>query len=192
MLNRLCLTLVTLVFLLTVSAKAEPLTWYLSGVTFDDGGTATGGFNFDPDAGTPCRTGASPCGMFSNVDIKTTTGGTRTGATYMFVCGQDVPTCTGVSPDSTAVLNLTTSAANQTGLPAFALFFTGVGGVPPAGLTDFGGTIDVSNSSSSVGAGLEASCSDAACSAPAPPQRATVAGVVGSSETLLQYFFFGS
>jgi hypothetical protein len=187
---RLTLCSLTLV-LLSSAANASVLTWYLNGVKFDDGGTASGSFNFDPDGGTPCSTGATPCGRFSNVSITTTSGSTRTGATYTFVCGQDVPTCTGVSPDSTAVLNLTSSAANQTGLPAFALFFTGVGGTPPQGLTDFGGTIDVSNSSASVGAGLEASCADAACSAPAPPTRITVAGVVASSETLEQYFFFG-
>jgi hypothetical protein len=191
MFTRLYLIVCVFAFLLTFSATAQPLTWFLQGVTFGDGGTASGSFNFDPDAGTPCRTGASPCGLFSNVQIRTTTGSSRTGATYTFVCGQDVPTCTGVSPNSTQVLNLTTTSANQTGLPAFALFFTGVSGVPPQGLTDFGGSIDISNSSASVGTGLEASCADAACSAPAAPSRATTAGTVGSSETLLQYFFFG-
>jgi hypothetical protein len=180
---RLTLCLLTLI-LLSSAANASVLTWYLNGVKFDDGGTASGSFNFDPDAGTPCSTGATPCGRFSNVSITTTTGSTRTGATYTFVCGQDVPTCIGVSPDSAGVLTLTSTAANQTGMPAFALFFTGGGG-PPQGLTDFGGTIDVTNN------GLEASCVDAACSAPTPPTRVTVAGVVGSSETLEQYFFFG-
>src|ERR1051326_1819199 len=150
------LTICLLAFgLLSTVANGAVLTWYLGGVVFDDGGTATGSFNFDPDAGTPCSTGASPCGVFSNVKITTTTGSSRTGATYQFVCGADVPSCAGVSPNSTQVLNLTTTAANQTGMPAFALFFTGVGATPPMGLTDFGGTIDVSNSSPSVGAGVE-------------------------------------
>ena len=141
--------------------------------------------------GRPAAPEASPCGKFSDINIVTTTGSSRTGATYKFVCGQDVATCTGLSPDSTAVLTLTTSAADQTGLPAFALFFTGVGVLPPMGLMDFGGTIDISNASPNTGAGNEATCADAACSAPAPPSRTTVNGVVGSSETLQQYFFFG-
>jgi len=189
----LCLGLciVGLIFLAS-GVSAEPLTWYLSGVQFDDGGTASGGFNFDPDAGTPCSTGETPCGLYSGVLIVTTTGAALSGATYKFVCGTDVPTCTGLTPDSTEVLNLTTTAGDQTGMPALALFFTGVGALPPAGLTDFGGTIDVSDSSLSVGAGQEASCSDAICSTPAPPSRITVTGVVGSSETLEQYLFFGS
>lgn len=154
---RLSLCLLALV-LLTGGANAAALTWYLNGVQFDDGGTANGSFNFDPDAGTPCSTGALPCGVFSDVNITTTDGLTRSGATYQLVCGQDVLTCTGVSPNSTQTLNLTTTAADQTGMPGFALFFTGVGGGPPDGLTDFGGTIDLSNSSSSAGAGQEASC----------------------------------
>jgi hypothetical protein len=186
---RLTLGLLVL-FLLTTAANAEALTWFLDGVKFDDGGTARGSFNFDPDAGTPCSTGASPCGRFSNVNITTTTGSSRTGATYKFVCGTDVPTCTGISPDSTAKLDLTTTVADQTGMPAFALFFTGVSGTPPAGLTDFGGSIDISSSSPNVGAGQEAYCADAACSAPTAPLRVTVAGVVGSSETLFQFLFF--
>jgi hypothetical protein len=183
---RLTLGLLVLL-LLTTAANAQPLTWFLDGVKFDDGGTARGSFNFDPDAGTPCSTGASPCGRFSNVHITTTTGSTRTGATYSFVCGTDVPTCTGLSPDSTQRLDLTTTAANQTGLPGFALFFTNGGG-PPAGLTDFGGSIDVS--SANAGGGVEGTCADAACSIPTAPVRVTVAGVVGSSETLFQYLFF--
>ena len=176
--------------LLTTAANAEVLTWFLDGVKFDDGGTARGSFNFDPDAGTPCSTGASPCGRFSNVNITTTTGSMRTGATYRFVCGTDVPTCTGLSPDSTAKLDLTTTAADQTGMPGFALFFTSGGAAtPPAGLTDFGGSIDISNSING-GAGLEGTCADAACSQPTAPVRVTVAGVVGSSETLFQFLFF--
>ena len=42
----------------TTPAKALPVTWYLNGVVFNDGGTASGSFNFDPDAGTPCSTGS--------------------------------------------------------------------------------------------------------------------------------------
>ena len=168
---RLTLGLLVLL-LLTTAANASVLTWFLDGVKFDDGGTAMGSFNFDPNAGTPCSTGLSPCGLFSNVNIATTTGSTRAGATYRFVCGTDVSTCTGPSPDSTNILDLTTMASDQTGKPGFALFFAD--GIPPAGLTNFRGSIDISGSP-------EASCSDAACSDIAAPLRFVVAGVATST-----------
>lgn len=165
---------------ISMAAHAIPVRYNLTGIQLNDGGTITGGFTFDADAGTPCSTGASPCGIYSNVNIVTTNGTSRTGASYTFVCGQ-VPTCTGVPPDSTEVLFLTTNAANQTGLPALAIFFTGVGQVPPAGLSDAGGTLDVSNSSFSVGAVQEASCGNAGCATPAAPSRVSTAGsAVGS------------
>ena len=54
----------------TADVQATPITWTLSGVTFDDGGTATGSFVFDADTGN-----------YSNISI-TTAGGTIAGATY--------------------------------------------------------------------------------------------------------------
>jgi hypothetical protein len=153
----------------------------LNGVTFGGGGAASGFFTFDADAGVPCSTGALTCGVFSNVDIVTTTGAGVTGATYTEVCGENVATCTGVLPNSTEVLFLTSTAANQTGLQAIAFFFTGVASVPPAGLSDSGGTFDVSNSSLNVGAVQEASCLDASCGSPTPPERGSVAGTVSST-----------
>ena len=163
---------------LTLSAWAEPITWTLSGVTLQDGIAASGSFTFNPDSGTACSTTASPCGTYSNVDIMTTAGGGLPAETFLDVCGTNVATCTGLSPDSTQVLFLTSNASNQDGLPAVAFFFTGVGDRPPAGLTDAGGTIDVSNSSSSVGAVSEAPCSNAACSNPGSPFLSSEAGSV--------------
>jgi hypothetical protein len=217
------------------TADAAILTYYLNNVTFSDGGTATGSFNFDPDAGTPCSTGASPCGVFSNVYITTTAGSTLPGNNYQFVCGNGmndatlvpppfqwsaggttpppigvpvpypgfyVPTCTGESPDSTGVLVLSANPIVAGTTEGFALFFTGVGAVPPAGLSfdfnTYSGTIDISDNSLADGAGLEDACVDAVCSAPAPPTRTTFnppnlsGSTIASSETLLQYFFFGS
>ena len=166
---------------LSLTASAGELLWTLNGVTFDDGGTATGSFVFDADAGVPCSTAASPCGMFSSINITTTTGSSRTGATYLFFCGVGgVTNCDGLSPDSSEILFLSSNAADQTGVPGFALYFTAVSG-PPMGLTDAGGTIDVSNSI--AGAGFEADCSDATCSAGVPPIRATVAGTVSATAT---------
>ena len=158
-----------------VSAGAGPITWTLNGVIFSDGGTASGSLTFDPDAGTACSGGTSPCGVFSAVNIVTTIGASLTGNTYSFVCGQDVATCNGVSPDSSEVLLLTSNAANQTGLQAFALFFT-PGGGPPAGLTDAGGLIGL------VGNGLEGTCSNSACSQPVPPIRTIITGGIAAPE----------
>src|SRR5581483_4694231 len=109
---------------LSVSVWATAITYTLNGVTFGDGGTASGSFTFDADAGAPCSGGSSPCGTYSNVDVVTSLGSARGGATYTEVCGQDVPSCNGVSPDSTEVMFLTSTAANQNGMPALALFFT--------------------------------------------------------------------
>jgi hypothetical protein len=124
--------------LLAAAGCASPILWTLNGVTLTDGGTVSGTFTFNPDTGTPCGS-VSPCGTYSNVNIVTTNGSSRTGVTYSFVCGQSVVSCTGVSPNSTEVLFLTSNVANQAGAPALALFFTGINGLPPRGLTDSGG-----------------------------------------------------
>jgi len=149
-----------------LSASAENVTWMLQNVTFNDGVTASGSFTFDPDAGTNCSTVSSPCGAYSNIDITTTAGVGIPAETYLYACESDVSTCTGLSPDSTEVLFLTSNASNQTGLEGLAFFFTGVGVLPPGGLTDAGGTIDISNSSDNVGVVTEGTCSDATCSGP--------------------------
>jgi len=149
---------------LVATASGYPIAYSLVGVQFNDGGTASGSFIFDPDTG-----------LYSNVNITTTDGSARSGATYTYVCGQDVASCTGVAPNSTELLNLTTTDADQTGKPGLALFFTGVGSTQGLGTaTQF----DISNSSPSVGAGQEAACKDAACSQPTDPSRVTIAGFV--------------
>lgn len=71
------------------------------------------------------------------------------------------PTCTGLTPSSSAFLSLTTPAPNLTGTPAFSLVFA-------APLTENGGTIGIAF-------GTEANCSNATCAAPAAPARGVVA-----------------
>jgi len=92
---------------------SAPRIWYLNGVTFGSGGSATGSFTFD-----------SGTNLFTNVNI-TTTVGTRSPATYNNMS-------TGLVADSTRVLFVTSAATNQTGLPGFSMFFattlTGAGG----------------------------------------------------------------
>ena len=164
--------------LLAVAGRASPVTWILNGVTLSDGGTASGTFTFDPDARTACGSNSSPCGVYNHVQILTTNGTSRTGVTYSFVCEQDVAACTGISPDSTEVMFLSSNSANQAGNPALALFFTGTGALPPRGLTDAGGTLDLSNTSGSVGSVDEGTCINASCSQPGSPIRFSTAGSV--------------
>ena len=52
-------------------ALADGITWNLSGVTFDDGGAASGSFVYDAVTNT-----------YSAINVTTTTGTTLTGATY--------------------------------------------------------------------------------------------------------------
>lgn len=175
-------TIQILVILCAVSlaATATPITWNVN-VTFDDGGTAMGTFVFDADAGTACSTTDSPCGVYSSVDIVTTTGSSLTGTTYDAVCGLGGDTsCTGTPADSTEVLFLTSTAADQTGLQGIAFFFLAPGPVPPSGLSDAGGTYDVSTTT--AGAVQESFCSDAGCDSPSGNARVSTAGTVATPE----------
>jgi hypothetical protein len=52
-------------------ASADGITWGLSGVFFDDGGTASGSFVYDAITNT-----------YSSINVTTTTGTTMAGATY--------------------------------------------------------------------------------------------------------------
>ena len=161
---------------LAASANAGQVLWTLNDITFSDGGTASGSFIFNADSGTACSTGASPCGTFSDVDITTTTGSALSAATYTFVCGTDDPSCDAVSPDSTEVQFLTSNSSSQEGNQAIAFFFTAPGPLPPAGLTDSGGTIDMSNTT--VGVIGESYCSTEDCGPPTGSSRASVTGTV--------------
>jgi hypothetical protein len=167
------------IWALSLAAVAGPVLWTVN-VTFSDGGTATGTFDFDADAGPACSTMSSPCGLYSNVDIVTTTGGILSGATYNTVCGVGGDTsCTGVFPDSTEVLFLTSAATNQTGLPGIAFFFLAPGLYPPNGLSDAGGSYDLSGIAGIV---QESFCNDAGCDAPTGDSRLSVAGTVSTPE----------
>jgi len=138
-----CLLVCLVALAFSSLAAAAPVTWTVQG-TFTDGGTVSGTFTYDAATNT-----------YTNVHITTTTGSVRTGATYTFVCGQDVPSCNGVGPSSSGILTLTSAAGDQTGLPAIALFFT------PS--LDSLGSVSLF--------AQEASCSNAACTSPTAPSR---------------------
>jgi hypothetical protein len=114
MFSRSCLMVCLFAFLLAFGVNAQTLTWTLSGVTFDDGGTGSGSFNYDASTNT-----------YSNVNITTTSGSKQPGASYSVVITQ-------ISAPEFLVV-VTTTAANLLGTPGLSLQFAPV-------LGDFGGT----------------------------------------------------
>ncbi len=149
-----------LMFLLPAGANAVPLTYNLSGVTFSDSGTASGSFQYD-----------AVTNAYSNVNIITTNGGSRSGATYNSVSG-------GFAPDSGGILLVTMAGAGQTGLPGLALFFSPV-------LNGAGGMSTLT--------GEEANCVDPECTMPSGTMRTITAGTVsaGAAATPMTWFLTG-
>ncbi len=127
-------------------ASATPVTWTLSGVAFSGGGTASGSFVYDADTNT-----------YSSVNITTTTGGTRSGATYIAAC-----LGTGVTCSATTLQLFTAAAGPFTGLPNWYINFS-------TALTNSGGTKTVTG-------GQESNCPNAGCSSPQAPSRSVSAG----------------
>jgi hypothetical protein len=136
------------IFAFAGSLAATPLVWTLSGVTFNDGGLASGSFVYDAVTNT-----------YSSINVTTTNGSVRTGATYHFIDA-------GVSSGA-LVLAVVTTTGDLTGTPALAFPFT------PA-LSDAGGTVSV------LGA-IEVTCGNASCSTATAPVRSASAGSVSSS-----------
>ena len=66
-----------LIALCAINAAAKPVTWYLQGVTFLDGGTGSGSFVYDADTNLPF-------GTYSNISITTTAGTTMTADSFAF------------------------------------------------------------------------------------------------------------
>ncbi len=171
---RLLLCLIVLFFAIATANAQNNLAYTVSG-TFSDGGTFSGSFDYD-----------SVANKYSKVSIVTTAGTVRTsGATYTVVCGQDVPTCVGVSQNATGYLNLTTTDADQTGKPGMSLFFG-------SALTNFGeGDFGVGQGTPTNDLfSLEANCGNANCASPAGPSRSTSTGTLSSSPTLFMFMFF--
>jgi len=145
--------LLALLILLCVPsiACADGVTWDLSGVTFNDGGTASGSFVFNAVTDT-----------VSSVDIITTAGGAFGGTTY-----------TGVDPGfgpfpNDIVFVTNPSLTDFTGTPALELAFVGLG------LTNLGGVVSLSH-------GSEDTCADAGCNAAGITLRNITAGEVAST-----------
>lgn len=131
-----CLVLASGLFVLLCVpriASADDVTWDLSGVTFTDGGTATGSFVYNADTNT-----------LSSINIVTSSGTAFGGADY---------TATdpgGYGPFSNELLFVTSGSGDLTGTPALDLIFD-------SNLTDSGGTVGLSLLSG------ELTCGDAGC-----------------------------
>ncbi len=121
--------------LASAAASASPVAWTLQGVTFTDGGTASGSFVYDATTNT-----------YSSVNITTTAGSVvLTGATLQYVS-------TGFTPASSGVLTAASNAANLTGTRAFALFFSPV-------LSNAGGSVSLTGQEASC---ADAACTNPA------------------------------
>jgi len=100
-----------------LSGRSVPVVWTLSGVTFADGGTASGTFTYDAGTNT-----------YSAVAITTTPGSVRSGATYAFSLG--------ISGATFLLATTVNPAIDQTGLPALLLVYA-------TPLTNAGGTVSL-------------------------------------------------
>jgi hypothetical protein len=149
------------------TASADAVTWNLVGVTFNDGGTASGSFVFDANTNT-----------VSSVNITTTAGTAFGGATYKFVDPgfSPTPTVFVVVPDA--------SLSDFTGTPNFVPVFD-------TALTNSGGTVGL-QVLPSTGAAIESPCGDAGCTFAHIVYRYATAGEVVSAPEPSAFFLLGT
>jgi hypothetical protein len=122
--------------LLSVGAYAGPITWTLQGITFADGGTASGSFAYDATAN-----------VYSAINITTTTGSQITGATYSFLDPANIP-----FDGPSELFVVTSNAANLSGTPLLDFYWSPV-------LTNAGGTDNPVTLGSAEGMCTSATCS---------------------------------
>jgi len=174
---RMCTCILASLFTLAVfvsGASAQPITFMAQG-TFDDGGTFSGIFNYEASSN-----------IYNAINFVSTTGTTRTGASYFFVCGApDIPLCgDGFSPFPTSVAFQTTNAADQTGLPTLFMGFS-------VSLDQilFGETVPLRTGDHLSD---EGTCNNTECTVD-PNTRFTTAGTAATESTpLFESLYFGS
>jgi hypothetical protein len=111
--------LIAIAVILSVpSGSAAPILWTLQGVTFGDGGTGSGSFDYNADTNT-----------YSSINITTTLGGSFSGATYLALDP-------GKGSSSTSLAVVPNAALANTGTPVLDLFFS-------SALTDAGGIVSL-------------------------------------------------
>lgn len=133
------------------AAVATPVLWTISGVTFDDGGTASGSFIYDADTNT-----------YSSVNITTTAGTSLAGATYNFAYA--APATASLLPG----IILAHPPADLTGTPALNWSFS-------TPLSNVGGNILFAPGAS------EGTCSAPNCFGPPITQRLITAGSISGT-----------
>ena len=150
--RNLCLTLsrgaaivLCAAFLSTASASAATIFWNLQGVTFNDGGTASGSFGYDDLTNT-----------YSFINITTTVGSSFAGATYLSVDP-------GFSSSAALLVAVPNAGLIDIGTPVLVFSFA------PA-LTGAGGTANIG---SNVGS-AEGTCANAGCTSGAAARSITV------------------
>ena len=92
--------LVSIVALFSASANATPVDWYLSGVTFTDGGTASGSFTYDADTSTYSAisistTAGSIITTAKSYDVINSGAGCSTPEVFCLINSADVANCAG-------------------------------------------------------------------------------------------------
>jgi hypothetical protein len=153
---RSVLTALVLVVLFCVPsiASADGITWDLSGVTFDDTGTASGSFVYDATTNT-----------YSSIDIITTPGAAFGGATYTSLSSAFGSSSTGL---------LLGPSGDLTGTP---LLFLLLG----SDLTNSGGTVPLIVSGENQSG--EGTCDNSDCSLNTLLRSTTAGQVVGTVST---------
>jgi PEP-CTERM motif len=136
-------------------ASADAITWDLSGVTFDDGGAASGSFVYDADTNT-----------FSVINITTTAGSMFPGATYT--------TLSGAFGSSNTGMLLGAASGDLTNTDLLLLMFG-------ADLTDLGGLVPLVTGSL-IGS-VEGTCDNADCSLSTELRTITAGDVVATVVT---------
>jgi hypothetical protein len=147
-------TLLPALYLLSLTANAVPVVWHLDGVTFSDGGTASGSFTYDADTNS-----------YSAIAITTTAGSARSGASYNALN----PGYLGSGAEELVVVN-SADGPDFLGDPVFFPLFN-------SPLTNSGGTVTIRVDQ------VEGDCADAACSLPTVPFRNITGGSVSTATT---------
>lgn len=171
--KRLLICSILVLVMFTAAARAQG-PFVVQGA-FDDTGTFSGMFNYDVSTK-----------VYSGISFVSTTGTTRAGATYLFVCGApDIPGCgDGFSPTPSSVAFQTTNGADQTGLPSLFMNFS-----VPLNQVLFSSTFALRTGDHLSD---EGTCGNASCTVD-PNTRFTISGTVTTeSMPLFEYLYFGS
>jgi hypothetical protein len=142
------------------AASATPLHWQLNGVTFNDGGNAFGGFDFDSSSDT-----------YSNINITTTPGKLLPGAYY-----------TSAAPYANPTASTTFNGVST--VPVFVGSTLGLTLSFASPLTSGGGTVAFG------GSAVESTCASPTCNSFTPQRTVTGGTLSAVSSTAPKRWFF--